>query len=546
MDVTGRISIKVDAGKSIGLLQHNWKYIGYDENNYTHTPEGEELIAKFGRLGDGPYYFRTHHMLCTGNLHGIYKWGSTNAYTEDESGNPVYNWETVDRILDVYHRNNGKPFFELGFMPFHLVDPKHFEGMGDWQQFEEYKKTFWSYPPKDYQKWYDLIFNLVRHCVDRYGEAEVLTWYWELWNEPDIFYWRGTPEEFFKLFDYTEAAVHAVLEGAKLGGPGTTDPNPGANSLMFMEAFLDHCANGLHAITGEKGIRLDFATFHTKGGGFPFKLNAPKDTPSIRKQVSQVKTGLEALNRYGYGSLEVVLSEADPDGWAAGGQYDNQNMNFRNTEYYASYVACGYHQIERVARSMQADVRPLAWAFLFRGERCFEGTRTFTTQGIDKAVLNAFKMFARMGTRELGFASSGENDVLAYRDNFGTGETPDISGMASTSDDGRLQILIYSHHDDCDIESEADIELHITGISLQGPVLVKHARIDASHSNAYAEWVSQGKPDYPNDAQYADIKSRDKLELLTPPVTVIPTDGKLSLSFTLPAHAVSLLELSAG
>ena len=76
------VSIQIDAAKWQGKLAHNWNYVGYDECNYTHSPGGMELIRKFGSL-EKPYYMRAHHMLCTGNLHGQYKWGSTNAYTED-------------------------------------------------------------------------------------------------------------------------------------------------------------------------------------------------------------------------------------------------------------------------------------------------------------------------------------------------------------------------------------------------------------------------------------------------------------------------------
>jgi hypothetical protein len=154
---THPIAIEIDAGRETGLLARNWRYIGYDENNYTHTPEGEALLADFGAMEAAPCFVRTHHMLCTGNLHGVYKWGSTNAYSEDDAGNPVYTWDTVDRILDTLLRSNCKPFFELGFLPFHLVDPKHFEGMSDFQQYDAYKRQFWAYPPKDYGKWQDLI-----------------------------------------------------------------------------------------------------------------------------------------------------------------------------------------------------------------------------------------------------------------------------------------------------------------------------------------------------------------------------------------------------
>ena len=545
METNKTVHVKVDAGNILGELRHSWTYIGYDECNYTHTPEGEELIAKFGKLEDAPYFIRAHHMLCTGNCHGFYKWGSTNAYTEDDQGNPVYNWEIIDEILDVYLRNNCKPFVELGFMPMDLVDPRFLQKSEAGRNFHDYKEIGWAYPPKDYQKWYDLILHLVKHCVERYGQEEVLTWYWELWNEPDIFYWKGTTDEFCKLYDYTEAAVHEALPQARLSGPATCGPMPGNHGHEFLEKFLDHCTNGTNAVTGQRGTWLDYVTFHVKGGGFPFKLNAPKATPSVKLLVEQVKLGLETIKKYGYGDREVLLSEADPDGWAAGGVYDNRNMNFRNTEYYASYIASSYHHIDRLSQELQVDIRPLAWAFMFIGERCFEGTRTFSTQGINKASFNIFKLYARMGHQRLSFESSQAQNVLAYEDRFGAGEEPEVSGMAALSEDGTVQVMLYSHHDDWDIHDSFTVELHLENIPFVGPAILEHYRIDGSHSNAYAEWVRQGKPKYPAQQQYESIKAKSYLECVDPIRMVKMVDGKLSLEFTMPTHAISLIEISS-
>lgn len=540
METTKRVSIKVDAAKITGKLEHTWRYIGYDECNYTHAPEGEMLLSKFGSLADGPYYVRTHHMLCTGNCHGTYKWGSTNVYTEDKQGNPIYHWEVIDLILDTYLNHHCKPFFELGFMPMDLVSKDYFAGENEWSLYGKYKSDGWAQPPKDYKKWHDLVYNLVLHCVDRYGSEEVLTWYWELWNEPDIFYWKGTVDEFCKLYDYTEEAVHAVLQEARFGGPATTGPTEGPDrSLEFLEKFLEHCRNGINYTTGKKGTRLDYITFHTKGGGFPFNIIAPKETPSVQSMVNQVRLGLEAVRKYGYADCEVILSEADPDGWAAGGRFDNPNMNFRNTEYYASFVASSYHQIEKLAKSMDMDVRPLAWAFMFVGERCFEGTRTFTTKGIDKPVFNLFKMYAKMGESSVLFNSSEEIDLCRnYK-----GEVVEVSGAASVADDGSVQIIIFCHHDDWDVKKDVDVELEIG--SLYGKsVSVKHYRIDKTHSNACTEWVMQGQPNYPSKQVYDKIKGKDALELLEPEILLNISDSKVVLRFMLPTHAVSLIEVT--
>jgi xylan 1,4-beta-xylosidase len=540
------VNIRVDAAQVLGNLPHNWNYIGYDEINYTYTPEGKALLGKFGTLDT--YYVRAHHLLCTGNCHGFYKWGSTNAYIEDEAGNPIYNWDIVDLVLDTLLKSGCKPFVELGFMPQHLADPARYDPAKDnWTQ-RDYRTYGWASPPKDYGKWHDLILALARHCIERYGIDEAKTWYWELWNEPDLdYYWLGSIEEFNKLYDYTAAAIKAAHPDLRVGGPGTTNPIAGRRSAEFLDRFLDHCVNGTNAVTGQRGTPLDFTSFHVKGGGYRADLRPKNLTPPSRKQIlSHVQVGYEIIAKYpGLANLECVLSEIDPDGWAAGGAWDNPALNFRNTPYYASFVAATFDRVTRFGQQRQWDVRLLSWAFLFVGERCFEGTRTFSTQGIDKAVLNLFRMYDKMGKREVRFESSGATDPLGYADIAGRGEAADVAGFA-TLDENSLAILIYHQHDDWDAAGAVEIALDIANLPFADAATVTHYRIDGAHSNAYAEWLQQGKPMYPSAEQYAAIKARDGLETLEPPQTITPSAGSIHLSFALPVHGISLLLISAG
>jgi len=543
MPKSDSVKINVDAGRQTGPLKHDWRYIGYDECNYTHTPEGEQLIAKFGALKDAPYFMRTHHLFCTGNCHGTYKWGSTNVYTEDPTGKPIYDWTVIDSIIDVYLRNSAKPFFEIGFMPMDLADPRFAPNGYGFKDYRAYRDIGWACPPKDYEKWYELVRNVALHCVERYGRDEVLSWYWELWNEPDIFYWRGTVEEYCRLYDYTEAAVHAVLPEARLSGPATCGPTPGNHGHEFLSKFLDHCSRGQNYVSGAQGTRLDFITFHVKGGGFPFDVHASKATPSVHRQISQVKMGLETIRDHGYGALEVVLSEADPDGWAAGGRFDNANLNFRNTEYYASYVASSYQQIRNLGAVMGMDVRPLAWAFMFVGERCFEGTRTFSTQGIDKAVFNLFKMFARLGDTQCRFESSHRMDAWSIPSGPGERQVFEVSGLATGGGSGGLSVLIYAHHDDWDNNDVHSVEVELRGLATAKKYRTRHYRIDSEHSNAYAEWVRHGRPAYPSSDQREAINARSGLDQIETLDTTSTAEGAIHLSIMLPSHAVSLLEV---
>ena len=538
-----KVQIRIDAGRTIGPLARTWNYIGYDECNYTHSPGGMALIEKFGKLGR-PYYMRAHHMLCTGIMHGFYKWGSTNAYIEDEHGSPVHNFDLIDEMCDIWLRNGVKPFFELGFMPRDLADPREAEN-GKFYQIaygiSEYQRVGWAMPPKDYQKWYDLNYALVTHCVGRYGAAEIETWYWEMWNEPDIFYWRGTHEEFCKLYDYTEAAVHAALPTARFGGPATCGNRmPDGPATVFLDAFLKHIRDGKNHYSGKTGTRIDFTSFHTKGGGYQFDALARKQIPSVKAFLENVRTQFDVIRKYGYDGLECVLSEADPDGWAAGGRFDNFNLNFRNTEYYASYTASAYKNLYDLADSVGADIRPLAWAFMFEGERCFEGTRTFSTQGIDKPMFNLFKLYEKLGETRVAFESSRAVDPLTFADDNGTAEGPEVDGWA-TVQDGAVQVLLYCHHDDWDVKETYDVTLSLAGLPFDADARVTHYRIDAEHSNAYAEWVRQGRPNYPADGQYAAIKAHDALSYAAPRSVVKTNGNALTLTFPLPTHAISLL-----
>ena len=193
-----------------------------------------------------------------------------------------------------------------------------------------------------------------------------------------------------------------------------------------------------------------------------------------------------------------------------------------------------------MAEKEGVDLRPQAWAFMFDNERCFEGTRTFSTQGINKAVFNLFKLYAKLGTDRLPLSSSRNLNPMDFADDYGTKEGPEIDGWATKKDDGSIQILIYCHHDDWDVKQDYQVTLNIDGLDCEYQIY--HYRIDGEHSNAYTEWVRQGKPDYPTGAQYDAIKKRDGLELLEAPHTVKASRAK-KLDFILPVHGISFIEL---
>ena len=210
------VNIQVQVDQSQGPLPPIWNFFGYDEPNYTYAPNGKKLLGELAALSPTPAYVRVHNLLTTGDGSSSLKWGSTNVYTEDAAGKPVYSWTILDQIFDAFHEAGIKPLVEIGFMPQALSTHP-----------EPYRHTFpqgpiytgWAYPPKDYQKWAEVVFQFVHHLRERYGDAEVKTWLWEVWNEPDIDYWQGTPEEYFKLYDFSVDAVLRALPGGSRGRP---------------------------------------------------------------------------------------------------------------------------------------------------------------------------------------------------------------------------------------------------------------------------------------------------------------------------------------
>ena len=111
------VRVEVHADRAAGSLAPIWTFFGYDEPNYTYAPNGKKLLSELSALSPAPVYVRVHNLLTTGDGSASLKWGSTNVYTEDSAGKPVYSWTILDRIFDTFRDTNIKPLVEIGFMP---------------------------------------------------------------------------------------------------------------------------------------------------------------------------------------------------------------------------------------------------------------------------------------------------------------------------------------------------------------------------------------------------------------------------------------------
>jgi len=535
------VTIHVRVDKSEGALRPIWNYFGYDEPNYTYAPNGKKLLGELATLSSVPVYVRVHNILTTGDGSASLKWGSTNAYTEDKDGNPVYSWTIIDHIFDSFHAAGIKPIVEIGFMPealsTHPEPYRHDFPKGPISSIY----TGWAYPPRDYAKWSELVFQFTRHLRERYGDAEVKTWLWEVWNEPDIDYWKGTPDEYFKLYDFTADAVLRAFPEARIGGPDSTGPgNPHASE--FLRKFLDHCAHQTNYATGKTGSPLLFVSFHPKGSP---KWQGDHVQMGIARQLTAIKNGSQIVASFPeWRQTPIVLGESDPEGCAACSAQQNPQNGYRNGELFASYTAEALHSIYALASSEHLKfLGAVTWSFEFEDQPYFAGFRELASNGLDKPVLNTFRMFGLLGGERVQVTSSAAlptDDVVLN----GVRGQPDIKAIA-TRGDHEIQILMWNYHDDDLPASAAPIDLTIEGLPPDAKrALSEHFRIDAHHSNAFTAWKEMGSPQSPSPAQYEQLEAAGQLQLLNSPAWISITQGAGHLQFALPRQGLSLIRIA--
>ncbi|MGB8490649.1 MAG: beta-xylosidase [Bacteroidales bacterium] len=529
------VILKVDLSAETGKMNPAWAWFGYDEPNYTYMKDGKKLLSEIAQLSPVPVYIRTHNLLTSGDGTASLKWGSTNVYTEDKNGNPVYDFTIIDRIFDTFIERGMKPLVELGFMPEALsVGPAPYR-----HSWPETFSTGWAYPPGDYDKWAELVYQLTKHCISRYGLKEVETWYWEVWNEPNINYWNGSMEEYFKMYDFASWAVKKACPDAIVGGPHTTSPRD-KNAAVWLKSFIDHCINGKNYKTGEKGSPLDYIGFHAKGSP---KIVDGHVQMNMNLQLQDISKGFEIVSSFPeIRNLPVIIGESDPEGCAACSMTRNPSNSYRNGTLYSSYEAAIFARKYALADYFKINfMGAVTWAFEFEDQRWFDGFRDLATNGVDKPVLNVFRMFGMMsGTRVA--VTGGAYDAFKIRDSGVKAIAPDINALASKDKNG-VSIMVWNYHDD-DVPAKAsEVRIEISGLpSLK--VQVHEYRIDKNNSNSYEVWKSMGSPQNPTPEQYKTLADAGALKMFTSPFGADAKNGVINLSLNLPRQGVSLFRLT--
>jgi xylan 1,4-beta-xylosidase len=528
-------SIRVDLKASEGQLRPVWSYFGYDEPNYTYTANGRKLLRELRRLGSAPVYIRVHNLLTSGDGSASLKWGSTNAYTEDAEGRPAYDWKIVDRIFDTFRDEGVKPLVEVGFMPEALsVHP------------QPYRHTFpqgniftgWAYPPKDYAKWEELVFQFAKHLRDRYGDNEVKSWLWEVWNEPDIDYWKGTREEFFKLYDHAAAGIQHALPDARIGGPDTTGA-AGKNAEEFLRAFLEHCSRGTNAATGKTGAPLSFISFHPKGAP---QWKGDHVQMGLGRQLLSVQKGFEVVAEFPeWKNTPVILGEWDPEGCAACSAKNHPENAYRNGNLYAAYTAEALKDTMTLAQSAGVNLAGVVtWSFEFEGQPYFEGFRELATNGLSKPVLNTFRMLGMMGGKRVKLTSDAASPIDSVLQPSGM-RIEGVDGIAAR-DVRELAVMVWNYREEDRNAPAIQIKLEVVGLPKAcGKIKVEEFRVDVEDSNAYSAWQKMGSPQKPTAAQYTKLEEAGRLKQVAAPMPASAEKGKCNYIEELPPQSVSLV-----
>lgn len=516
-----------------------WTYFGYDEPNYTTRPNGRKLLSELSMISPGVVHVRIHNLLTSkGNSNGAdLKWGFTDAYKEDKKGKPAYNWAVVDSIVDTFIQHGIKPLMEIGFMPKDLSSkPIPYEH--NWSKGGNLW-TGWTYPPKDYNKWRELVYQWVTHSIDRYGETEVKTWLWEVWNEPDIAYWSGTFDEYCKLYDYASDGLKRACAGCTIGGPHTTSPR-NEKARTYLKDFIEHCLHGKNYATGKTGSPLGYIGFHAKGAPSFFEEHIRMD---MGAQLSDIKNAFEVINSFPeLANIPVIIGECDPEGCAACSATRDPKYGYRNGTMYSSYTASSFARIYELMDQYHVNLQgAVSWSFEFEGQAWFAGFRDLATNGVDKPVLNIFRMFGMLEGQRIQVQSDSMFHAVDIIEN-GVKTRNDIGAIASASVNS-IAVIIWNYRDDNIPGSSSWIDLTFNNLPGKN-ALVHHYRVDSSFSNSFEKWKAMKSPQQPTSGQYDELEKAGQLQLFTSPAWQPVTDKKLLLKFELPQQGVSLIKLT--
>ena len=531
------INILCDAGSG-KPLSHFWKAMGYANADFTYTEPFGVMYDYLASYRGQCRYMRLHNIL---TLHGrgdyyfmlgsdygnpleglLFENGEDGVLKLGPDGEMIFDWTYVDKVYDCMINHGMRPIVETHFLPTVLKrDEEH------------------PFIPADFNMWAKFLEAFVRHCIERYGEAEVEEWYFEVWNEPDgqrtlgadayRGYWVEHPETLHALYDYMEKAIHGVNEKIRVGGPATMQNE---SSYQCFNDFLNHCHNGLNYARGTFGTRIDFISVHCKGG------RPDAFCPSSDEMFSTLKRYLKMIENYPRFKDTAFINDESDIIWNGNmGTAYKSFLNFRNTHYAAGFICKMISRyISEIATVCNLDIVDSDNCHLQWERGLFTGNRSQltpvskypSTDLVRKPVFNAYVMLGRLGETLLEAACEQEGFGVKY-------------GLVPTLAKNALSVMAWNFEDGLDEDLNARrLSIDIKNLPFSGPVKLLHFRIDAEHSTAYRIWQEAGRPATAGVELAQKLREAEGLALMEITDANIE-NGALCLAANLPMHAISLL-----
>jgi xylan 1,4-beta-xylosidase len=419
-------------------------------------------------------------------FHGIFD-RDVGVYHEDSAGHPVYNFSYVDQIYDGLLENGVRPFVEMSFMPRQLAA-------------QPIEQSFWYHPivspPKDWNKWADLITQFARHLIDRYGIDEVSQWYFEVWNEPNLDFWAGEPkqETYYHLFDVTTRALKAVSPRLRVGGPATAQ-------AAWVDSFIRH--------TVTEKVPVDFVSTHVYGNDSPENVLGTSEPVSrlqmVCRAAEKVHAEVKASQRP---DLPIIWSEYNAS-------YKNE-IDVTDGLFMGPWLANTIRQCDGLTDMMSY------WTFsdVFEEQGVvkkpiYGGYGLIAEHNLPKPAFNAFKLLHKLGDVRIALDSD--------------------SALLTRRQDGTLVMAVWNLFLPEQHGQPKSVTIVVDGMKRRTPVLV--SRLDASHGSLLAAYAQMGSPAYPARQQIAELRRAAELPS---PEKMKFADGKLDV--TIPPQGLVLLE----
>jgi xylan 1,4-beta-xylosidase len=408
-------------------------------------------------------------------------------YKEDAQGNPIYNFSYIDQIYDGLLENGVKPFVELSFMPYQLASAPTLQAF--W-----YKPNV--APPKDWSKWDGLIAALVNHLVSRYGIDEVSSWYFEVWNEPNLDFWAGNPKQstYWNLYDHTARDIKHVSSRLRVGGPATAQ-------AAWVSDFIRHCS--------ENHIPVDFVSTHVYGNDRSQDVFGTNETiPRADMVCRAVKKVHEEIEHSSMPHEPLIWSEFNAS-------YMNE-PNVTDSTYMGPWLGNTIRECDGLVDMMSY------WTFsdVFEEQGVvktpfYGGYGLIAEDDIPKPAFDAFAVLHRLGDQRI--------------------QTDSDSALFTLDKNGSYVLALWNYALPDDGGHSDQVTVNFKNANFTSATIW---RVDNEHGDSYRAFKQMGEPTYPTREQIKELRAAGQLAA---PETTDVKDNKITV--TIPAHGLVVMEL---